>query len=329
VKKEISVIVPVYNGEKYISDFIKRITNQSIFEQIFVILVNDGSIDNTFEKLKECENNYPDNIKVLNKKNGGVSSARNVGLEILETKYFSFVDIDDMINPYLFEKLYEIIQKTNADMVCSGIEKITVEQSKTIKMSSVHKQISDMKIIDSEAAIRMLLQNPEQNAVYGKIYRTDKCGHLHFDERLAISEDKLFVFYCMMNSTKICLSSEKLYFYIQQPVSAMTYSNARKKLGQDIVLDIIDKEIKNKYPDTYPLCVSVRTAIHSGSYIKVYTNDKKYQEKCKFYRQSVRKCPIKMILKELSGTAIIKILCVRYIPFIFLWKRIRNWKKLI
>ena len=328
MKKEVSVIVPVYNGENYISNFIKEITRQSIFEHLCVIFVNDGSTDRTLEKLKELENNYPDNIKVLSKKNGGVSSARNAGMEILETKYFSFVDIDDMMHPNLCEKLYEIIQQTDADMVCAGIEKVTVEQLESLEIPLLQKT-ANVKVLNSEAAIRKLLQNPEQNAVYSKIYRTDTLGKLRFDERLAISEDKLFVFYCMMNSKKISVSSEKLYFYIQQPISAMTYSNARKKVGQDIVLDIIDKEIKNKYPATYPLCMAMRAVIHSGSYIKVYTNDIDYREKCNLYRQSVKECPIQWILKELSGTVIIKIMCVRYIPFIFLWKRIKNWKKLI
>lgn len=329
MNKELSVIVPVYNGEKYIDAFVKGITKQSMFEQLLFILVNDGSKDNTYERLKECEQKHPGQIKVLTKENGGVSSARNAGLEILETKYFTFADIDDLMHPALFERLYQMIQQTDADMVCAGIEKISVEQASKIDIVSLHTDVRECKNLDSESAIRMLLKTPEQNGACSKIYRTDKLGMVRFDERFAIAEDKLFVFQCMMKSQKVSMSTEKLYFYVQQPISAMSYANARKKQGQDIVLDIIDKEIKENYPNSYPLCTAIRAAIHAGSYIKVYTNDKDYRDKCKYYRKSVVNCSCRYALKEVSKIAFIKIIFVKYMPIVFLWKRIKNRKNLV
>lgn len=329
MSKILSVIVPVYNGEKYIDAFVHEIIAQTLLDQIFVIFVNDGSKDQTYEKLKKYEQKYSDQFLVLTKENGGVSSARNAGMQILSTKYFSFADIDDLLHPELFERLYAAAIANEADMVCAGIEKVTIEQAFKKGVYNIQSGCQEVKETNSESAIRMLLKSPEQNSVNGKIYRTDLLGNIRFDERLAIAEDKLFVFQCMMNSRKIAWLQENLYYYVQHSVSAMCYANARKKQGQDVVLDIIDQEIKEKYSSSYPLCAAIKAQIHAGSYIKVYINDKDYYEKCNYYRSSVKRCPIKYIFSELPKKAIIKIVLVRYFPGVFFWKRMLNRKKLI
>lgn len=329
MKKVLSVIIPVYNGETYIDKFIKGITEQSIFNQLFIIFVDDGSSDHTYKKLKEYQCMYSENIRVFTKENNGVSSARNVGMEMIETPFYSFADIDDVMHERLFERLYQMIQETDADMVCAAIQKVTVEQESHIDTKNICGDTPEIKNLDSESAIRMLLRAPEQNAVYSKIYRTNTLGTIRFDERLSISEDKLFVFQCMMHSKKIGVSGEILYFYIQQPLSAMNYTNARKKLGQDIVIDIIDKEIKKNYPNSYPLCAAVRAEIHAGSFIKVYTNDKIYKDKCKYYRQSVCNCPLTFIFSQLKGLSRNKVLLVRFFPYFFSIIRIKKYKNLI
>lgn len=329
MQKEISVIVPVYNGEKYIDQFMKNILSQSIFEHLFFIIVNDGSKDCTYEKLKKYEAQYPHSIKVLTKENGGVSSARNKGLDMVETRYFSFADIDDLMHPCLFERLYKIISHSNADMVCSAVRKVSVEQTKSLQIDLQVADNQEIKNYNSEAAIRWLLEVPDRSFIGSKMYRSDTLDGIRLDERLAIAEDKLYVFQCMTHSKNILISSDVLYFYIQQPGSAMSYANARTKLGQDIVLDIIDKEVKTKYPDSYALCAARRAAIHAGAYIKVYTNDRHYQDRCKYYRTSVRKCPIRFVLSELSISSTVRVFLVRYLPIVLLWKRFHNRKYLL
>lgn len=329
MKKKISIIVPVYNGEKYINTFMKNILEQTIFEQLNFIIVNDGSKDHTYERLQNYAKKYPDNIHVLTKTNGGVSSARNKGLNSVESEYFAFVDIDDILHPCLFERLYQMISISGTDMVCASIQKISTKQAKKYNAEVEHNYSRSVNTYDSESAIQMLLQVPEQNVVSSKIYRTSVLGKVRFDERLAIAEDKLFVFQCMMHSKNIMVSQEVLYYYVQQPVSAMSYKNAREKAGQDIVLEIIDREIQNNYPSIYPLCVATKAQIHAGSYIKVYTNDKDYIQKCRFYRKSVVQCPLVYVFSKLKGIARIKVLLVRYFPIIFWGIRIKKYKNLI
>ena len=93
---KVSVIVPVYNTEKYIDKCLDSLVNQTM-KDVEIIVVNDGSIDHSEEKIKNYENNYPKMIKYLKKENGGLSDARNYGIKYATGKYLAFVDSDDYI----------------------------------------------------------------------------------------------------------------------------------------------------------------------------------------------------------------------------------------
>ena len=93
---KVSVIIPVYNVEQYLEETILSVVNQTIgFENIQMILVNDGSPDNSEEICLKYRDKYPDNILYIKKENGGVSSARNLGMEYIQGKYVNFLDSDD------------------------------------------------------------------------------------------------------------------------------------------------------------------------------------------------------------------------------------------
>ena len=102
--KLVSVIVPCYNGEKDIERCLNSIVNQT-YKKIEVIVVDDGSKDNSKELIKEYVNNYP-NVNYYYKKNGGLSSARNFGLKKATGDYIAFVDSDDYIDLKMLEKMY-------------------------------------------------------------------------------------------------------------------------------------------------------------------------------------------------------------------------------
>ena len=114
-KPLLSIIVPVYNVEKYIERCIKSILNQS-FTNFELILVDDGSPDNCGKICDEYKKK-DSRIKVIHKKNGGLSDARNAGLNIATGKYIGFVDSDDIIHPQMYEKLFNCINKYNSDIV--------------------------------------------------------------------------------------------------------------------------------------------------------------------------------------------------------------------
>lgn len=117
---EVSIIVPVYNVEKYLSFCLDSLVNQT-FKDIEIICVNDGSTDNSTEVLEHYAG-FDKRIKIINKENGGLSSARNAGLDAASGKYIAFVDSDDFVSHFLVERAYNFVQKKNADFAAFGFD---------------------------------------------------------------------------------------------------------------------------------------------------------------------------------------------------------------
>ncbi|HVC36229.1 MAG TPA: glycosyltransferase family A protein [Candidatus Dormibacteraeota bacterium] len=123
--QKISVIVPVYNGEKYIKHCLDSILNQS-FEYVEVLAINDGSKDNSLKILREYERTNPERIKVFTQRNGGVAEARNRGIELAKTKYLMFIDQDDFIDPDYCETFYSAAEEGGYDVVLGGFKRPNV-----------------------------------------------------------------------------------------------------------------------------------------------------------------------------------------------------------
>lgn len=141
MKPKISIILPVYNSEKYIEDTIKSVLNQTL-KEFELIIVDDGSSDNSYKicnKLALLDNR----IKLFRKMNGGISDARNFGLTKAKSDYISFLDHDDLISPNLLEENYILAVKYKADIVKYGREYIYIKNSEILR-SSVNKR--DFKI---------------------------------------------------------------------------------------------------------------------------------------------------------------------------------------
>ena len=118
---KISIIVPVYNTEKYIKKCIDSILNQT-YNNIELIIINDGSTDNSENIIKKIIKNKS-NVKYKKIKNSGVAHARNVGLDLVTGKYVGFIDSDDYISKDMYKELYETAIKEKSDIVTSGYNK--------------------------------------------------------------------------------------------------------------------------------------------------------------------------------------------------------------
>lgn len=112
--EKISVIIPVYNDEKYLAQCLDSVLRQT-YSNLEIILVDDGSTDSTPELCEKYREKY-DNIRILHKKNGGVGSSRNAGLEMATGEYILFVDHDDLLSETHIEELYNLLKKNNADI---------------------------------------------------------------------------------------------------------------------------------------------------------------------------------------------------------------------
>lgn len=134
--KKVSVIVPVYNVEQYLEKCLNSLMNQTL-EEIEVIVVNDGSKDNSQKIINQFSEKYPDKIKGFVKENGGLSDARNFGIDRASGQFIGFVDSDDYVTPTMFDEMYHLAQKHDAEMVICNLQKVDEYGKVTQKLTQI------------------------------------------------------------------------------------------------------------------------------------------------------------------------------------------------
>jgi len=156
--KTLSVVIPVYNTEKYIKRCMDSILLKEILNDIEVILVNDGSKDNSLNIIKEYGEKYPESVIVVDKENGGHGSTINAGLKIATGKYFRVIDSDDWVNSRDFAKFVQKLRNEDVDVVITNYKKETVSNglSESIKWKRLRKDrvynfdTFDLSLLDGE-----------------------------------------------------------------------------------------------------------------------------------------------------------------------------------
>lgn len=231
---EISIIIPIYNSEKYIEKCILSVLNQS-FTDFELILVNDGSTDNSLNIIKDFESNDP-RIKVCDQANSGVSSARNRGLELASGRYVTFMDSDDYVEPDYLETLYS---KTGEDIdyVFSGMIYVT--------LGAITKKINHIDYLwdlSKEVDFLQFLMQPIQTSPCSKLYLNNiiKNHNIKFNTTLSFAEDKDFNLK-FFNYVKIAVSSSYSGYYYRIDVAN---SLSKKKHSEVFTLSCIHWEMK-------------------------------------------------------------------------------------
>ena len=148
---KVSIVVPIYNVEKYLKQCIESIINQTL-QDIEIILVDDGSPDNCPQICDEYAKK-DSRIKVVHKKNGGLSSARNAGIEVATGDFIGFVDSDDYIELDMYEKMYNIAKENHVDFVVSDYYKVS-DKGKIITTIDMNEGIYDKNRIIKEIFIK-------------------------------------------------------------------------------------------------------------------------------------------------------------------------------
>lgn len=225
---KVSIIVPVYNVEKYIEKCLNSLVNQTL-EDIEIILVNDGSTDKSQTIIEQYQKKYPDVIKAYSTKNGGAAKARNYALEHVTGEYIGFVDSDDYISEEMYEKLYNQAKKENADIVCCNYYRVKMEK-KFNKMNFGNKNILKEDVFNKSIYESKLLFD-EVPYLWNKIFKTEmiKSNHFAFDNELRIYEDLLFTYKAFAKANKISRVEEALYFYIVAREGALTQILTEKR----------------------------------------------------------------------------------------------------
>ncbi|RZJ48270.1 MAG: glycosyltransferase [Chryseobacterium sp.] len=136
VPSKVSIIVPVYNVENYLAKCLDSLVNQT-YQNIEILVVNDGSTDNSQKSIQDYAGRFPEKIKAFNKQNGGLSDARNFGIDRATGDYLGFVDSDDYITTTMFEEMLNLALKHNAKMVICNIQKVDEHGNVTQKLTQI------------------------------------------------------------------------------------------------------------------------------------------------------------------------------------------------
>ena len=205
---KVSIIVPVYNVEKYIARCLDSIINQS-YDNIEIIVVNDGSTDNSLDIIKKNYSSY-NKVFIFNKTNGGLSSARNFGLKKISGDYVLFVDSDDWISQNCVELLMNEIETSKADIVEFGYE-LVFDNKKSDVITFAAQKIEGNKNILEE----FFYGTQITDIVCNKIYRKSLFDNVEFVEG-RIHEDYMIMPKLLFSCKKISIIEESLYFYYQR-----------------------------------------------------------------------------------------------------------------
>lgn len=227
----ISVVVPIFNVGIWIERCLNKILSQS-FSNIEVILVNDGSEDNS-QKICEEFVKKDNRVRLINKDNGGLSSARNTGIGIATGKYIVFIDPDDEIVDGYFNSLYETAEKYNCDSVISGYRTIPTNKNQ-IPNYKLNEVLTGEELILSSLNIH---SNNDLCFVWRYIYKMDVIRNkkIKFNEQVFIGEDVIFNLEFLLNSKRVIAIKDIYYLYtVNNPESLMRVT-FKPKLEESLI----------------------------------------------------------------------------------------------
>ena len=237
----ISIVVPIFNAEKTIEECILSILNQT-YRDYELILIDDGSTDGSGE-ICDRYRDINSNIKCLHIVNGGVSNARNRGVEISAGEYIAFVDADDTIEPEYLTTLWTMMESTQADL---SVMKDS-DNEKFKKYAPCSKYEGYLLFTQKSALISTLTSAYFSGHPWGKLYKRTLIDDLRFDTSIHCCEDLLFVIMYLLKCRKVCYTEKNLYNYMIGTESASRGRLTKSKLT---AYDAIEK-IKNIMPSEY------------------------------------------------------------------------------
>ncbi|VEG71540.1 hyaluronan synthase [[Pasteurella] aerogenes] len=236
----ISIVIPVYNVKDYLEKCFESVINQT-YKNIEVILVNDGSTDGSGELCDDLALKDP-RVVVYHKENGGLSSARNLGIDKAKGNYIGFIDSDDYIDLDMYDLLYRNIKNDNADIAMCGLYNIhaTAQQSQ-------EKNIQHF-VVEPERAIQIVLDAKLTSVTaVNKLYKKELFNDLKYEVGRT-SEDAFIIVKLLDKCNRISITNERKYYYFHRTGSITKQSFSIK------TLDVIDAYkqnlniIKKKYP---------------------------------------------------------------------------------
>lgn len=241
---EVSIIVPIYNVENYIEECVESLINQKTDVIYEIVLVNDGTKDKSREKIEKYK--QLENVKIVDKENGGISSARNAGLEAASGKYVLFIDSDDFVLDDFVEKLYSYANSNDLDVAFSAY-KFYFGPNDIKNYKGIY---SENEIFTRGEALKNLLTKKTfRTEVWDDIYKREflLANNLRFTEGV-INEDEEFTAMLLVSANKIGYLNYSGYMYRRQRVGSITYVENRIKAIESriIIMNNLIAQCKKK-----------------------------------------------------------------------------------
>lgn len=274
-----SVLMPIYNVEEYLNDAIDSLINQTIgFEDsIELVIVDDGSPDNSKDIALKYQEKYPNNIKIFSKSNGGQASAFNFGLNHLHGKYISFMDSDDYVSLNTFQEVYEFFEEHNEEIDLVSIPIMFFERRTGPHI--LNYKFKSTRVID-------LVDEPENShlSLASSFIRKEALEGIEFDTTLPLGYDALVVNKILLNKKKIGVIESSSYFYRKRYNMSSMVDNSRKTekfynhFLKNFYINLIDysKEKEGNVPEfiQYVIAYNLQWLHSTADFPDYFTKDK-------------------------------------------------------
>lgn len=260
---KISVIVPIYNVEKYLKKCVQSIVNQS-YRELEIILVDDGSTDNSYSICNDFSS-VDVRIKVLHKVNGGLVSARKEGLKAATGEYIGFVDGDDYIEQDFYHSLYRVIKDTNADIVHTGYSRDSDEGTdQVIPFTTKELELNEHNRLKLVSALLHSESKGDKvtQSIWSKLFKAEiiKENYNKVPDTLTYGEDLIAFLHCVYNANKLSLTEGAGYHYVRRENSItnknsvdsiakiwLQYSELKKIYRQYGIYDVLKNDLEEFY----------------------------------------------------------------------------------
>ena len=283
----ISVIVPVYNVEKYLDKCLNSIVNQT-YKNIEIIVIDDGSTDECGIKCDEWQRR-DNRIKVIHQENKGLSETRNTGIKNATGKYISFVDSDDYVDSQFIEKLYNTLRKTNSDIsVCNYVH---IKENKNVILT-VTGNIKEYS--NTEAIIEFLNENDIYNYLWNKLFKKDLFIEISFPEE-RVFEDIRTTYKLIAKSKKVSKIQDELYVYINRSTSIVQTQTTNRLVELIKSINVRYYDIEKLYPNLNDINNMNRLKFIYRYFVKATNinwsvcNKNEMLEEYNFYRENYKK----------------------------------------
>ena len=305
MKELITVIINVYNGEKYINKCLDCIINQT-YKNLEILIINDGSTDNT---LKICKSYKDKRIRIITTKNQGLSLSRNTGIDNANGKYLYFIDVDDYIELDTIEYLYKLIKKYKVKMAtCKSID---IYENKRINIKETNEKI---ELISKEKMLeKNLLSIDNTITIWNKLMEKELFNNIRFENRVV--NDLAVTYKLILLNENIVFSNQIKYYYIRNNDSI----SIKKKNNMDRNTDIYKVSIEryNNVKKIYPLLLANDIGLLRNIAILYNKNSKELHEYLK--QNNARKLykkvfKFKMIFYKMSKKEKMMIILCRIHP---------------